>query len=132
MAKGNRVPLSARERNGMISLLVVGLLLIGGGFFVRTCSTGTGLPPGIIRTSDTDTVDTGSLYYNSEAQKYIQKHESSVSENSGNARRRNKSRRDKTDSTQKRSSGKKKTKTNANPQEYPQRRHLEEDLSETR
>lgn len=56
MAKQN-TPLSARERNGMIALLTVGIILIGSGFIVRQCNHPGPIPPGVTVTSDTDTID---------------------------------------------------------------------------
>ncbi len=124
MGKGNRVPLSARERHGMIALLTVGLLLIGGGFFVRSCDAIGGRAPGVVLTSDTDTIDTRALYYESEYQEYGRAGKSK-------SEKRKKSKRQMNDSTGY-SSTRKKRKQNSAPQPVPERRHLEEDLLETR
>ena len=115
-----RVPLSARERNGMIALLTIGLILIGGGFFVRQFNRSDSLPPGVIITSDTDSVD---IYddYREEAASY--------------ARKSKKRHRSSTDSVSaqrpkaKKASKKRKTSKSQQPT-LPVRKHLDEDLND--
>lgn len=115
MSKGKRTPLSARERNGMLALIIIGFLLSMSGCLARSCDSMRGGHPGIIVTSDSDTLDTDSFYYERD----------SHSSSSRKTRERKKSRRERSDSTGR--SSKKKAKP---VQELPQRHHLQEDLSE--
>lgn len=62
MAKRKSAPLSARERNGMIALATIGFLMCGAGYLVKQCDSHRALTPGVVLTSDTDSVEVGGWY----------------------------------------------------------------------
>lgn len=136
MGKG-RVPLSARERNGMIALYTIGITLIGGGFLVRQCRTG-GTPPGVVATSDTDTIDiygktdSGDAAYIHHSTKRSAKDGSATSNSKESASAKSKKQhRDTTASPAKGTKKSKAKKRRSTPKPPPpQRHHLQEDLSQ--
>lgn len=119
MSRKKGTPLTARERNGMISLLIVSLATIGAGWFVRRCEANRPLPPGVVVSSDT--IDSVSLYYNKD------RNDGSYSRKSTSSSRK-RHRKAERDLTRRGKSGHKSTKKQSAP--IPPRHHLDENLTE--